>query len=583
MKIMGITSDKVKVHDNSVALLEDGKILFAEAEERLSRKKHDGKFPILAINEALNYTGNKLKDIDFFVTADPKPSLFKSFISALPYLSVAGLNSFLEQSLERFKFSSQEQDDLITNLIDLEIPQHKIIDVSHYLAHATTAYFFSYMKDCLVVTMDGYGLDINSKPLSGKIYLGKAGDLIELEDIPVHGSLGLYYGAVTVALGFKLNDGEGKTMGLAAYGNYKKCHKLMRDFFPDFDGNSWTVRPSIFDILNISRTDVFLRSKTYRLLTKYVKKYGREDLAAACQKVFEEQMQNYFNYLVKKYNYRKISASGGIFLNMKANMSLLRNKIIDDLFVYPNPGDGGAAIGAAVAGFLIKNGSFPQKEIKHTDLGRAYRESEIRKILEETSGIVYKKIGRDLAKFTALRLNQGKVLGWFQGKGEWGPRALGQRSVIADPRRVATKNRINAILKGREWFMPFAPSILEERAADYLVNLRKAPFMIIGDDVTKLGFKELKAIVHVDGTVRPHIVSKKVQPLYYQVIKEFEKLTGVGVILNTSFNKHGLPIVYSPQDAIDHLLWGAIDELVIGNFYVKLHPRNVFEKDYQIS
>lgn len=569
MKIIGITSDKVKIHDNSVALLEDGKILFAEAQERLSRKKHDGNFPNLVIQEALNLTGNKIKDIDYFVTADPKPSLFKTLLSTLQYIPTTGLDTFFEQVVERFKFRRNKEDlELVRSFNELKIPQNKIIDVSHYLAHGATAYYFSPFRECLVVTMDGYGLDSDSKPLSGKIYLGEGGRLTQLEDIPVHGSLGLYYGAVTIALGFKLNDGEGKTMGLAAYGNPQKSIKQITTFFPAFKNGHWTVRKSIFDILNISRTEVFIKSKTYKFLIKLIARYGRENVAAGAQEVFEKQLENYFKYLAMKYQIKKVSAAGGIFLNMKANMRLLQNKIIDELFVYPNPGDSGTAIGASVAGFLIKKGKFPQREIKNTNLGRAYSEAEIKQALMKTKGITYKKLGKDLAKFTAGRLNQGKVLGWFQGRGEWGPRALGQRSVIADPRKLATKNRINAILKGREWFMPFAPSILEERASDYLVNLRKAPFMIIGDDVTKLGLKELRAIVHVDGTVRPHIVSKKVQPLYYQVIKEFEKLTGVGVILNTSFNKHGLPIVYSPQDALNHLLWGAIDELVIGQFHV---------------
>ena len=416
--------------------------------------------------------------------------------------------------------------------------------------------------------MDGYGFDSDNKPLSGKIYLGKDGKLQELEDVPIHGSLGLYYGAVTMALGFKLNDGEGKTMGLAAYGNSQKCLKQIKEFFPYFKNGKWIARNSIFDILNISRTEVFKRSKIFKEFEFLIEKYGRENVAAATQAVFEQELESYILYLVNKYNYRLISAAGGIFLNMKANMRLLQNKIVDDLFVYPNPGDSGIAIGVAVAGFLIKKGKFTQKEILHTNLGRSFTDSEIKKVLDETKGIIYKKLGGNLAKFTASRLASNKVLGWFQGRGEWGPRALGQRSVIADPRKVSTKNRINKILKGREWFMPFAPSILEERASDYLVNLKKSPFMIIGDDATILGKTELKAIVHIDGTLRPHIVRKKIQPLYYQVIKEFEKLTGVGVILNTSFNKHGLPIVYSPKDAIEHLLWGAIDELVIGNFYV---------------
>lgn len=570
MKIVGMTSGSHITHDNSIALLEDGRVLYAEAEERLSRKKHDGRFPVLALKEALKVTNTTLDEIDYFVTTDQKSTLWKTFLSTLQYVSTTGIYSYLTQVIERFRYKrSEDSSQLGKGLDDLNISKGKRMLVSHYLAHAATAYYFSPFNNCLVVTMDGWGLDAENKPLSGKVYIGGKGKIKPVEDIPVHGSLGLYYGAVTMALGFKLNDGEGKTMGLAAYGNVKKCFKEMKSFFPYFQDGRWAARDTLYDILNISRTEVFKRSKTFKMLIKLVEKYGREDVAAAAQAVFEVEFEGYISYLVNKYHFRLISAAGGIFLNMKANMRLLQNKILDDLFIYPNPGDSGVALGAAVAGFLIKKGKFKQKEILHTDLGRSYTDQEIKKVLDSQTGTVYKKINKnEIAKLAAKRLSQGIVLGWFQGRGEWGPRALGQRSVIADPRNLATKNRINEILKGREWFMPFAPSILEERAQDYLVSLRKAPFMIIGDDATKLSRSELKAIVHVDGTLRPHIVSKKIQPLYYRVIKEFENLTGVGVILNTSFNKHGLPIVYTPQDAIEHLLWGAIDELIIGNFYV---------------
>lgn len=582
MKIVGLTSSINKVHDNSVAFLENGKITFAEAEERVSRKKHDGRFPILALREGLKYTKNRLSDIDLFVTADPKPRIWRIFFSTFQYLPTVGFYRYLEQIFKRFSYQQAvselrssaykrvtDDNNLPKSFADLGINENNIVTVSHYLAHAATAYYFSPFSECLVVTMDGYGLDSNSKPLSGKIFKGIDNKLIPLEDVPLHGSLGLYYGAVTMALGFKLVDGEGKTMGLAAYGDPKKCRKKMADLLPDFVNNQWIVRDSILDILNISRTEVFKESRIYKSLVSLVEKYSREDVAAALQEVFEDVLSKYFKYLVKKYNYRKVSVAGGIFLNIKANMKLLDEKIIDELFVYPNPGDSGTALGAAVMGQIIKEDNFPQKEILHTGLGRDYSDSEILSALKKFPDIKYRKLDKKLPREVAKRLVNKKVLGWFQGRGEWGPRALGQRSVIADPRFLATKNRINNILKGREWFMPFAPSMMMDKASDYLVNLRKAPFMIIGDNVKENKQKYLRAVMHIDGTVRPHIVNKDVLPLYYQVIAEFEKLTGVGVILNTSFNKHGLPIVYTPEDAINHLLWGAIDELAIGSYLVE--------------
>ncbi len=568
MKIVGITSHLGGVHDDSAALLEDGKVLFAEAEERVSRVKHDGRFPYLAIKEALRCTKTNPSEVDYYVSANPEQSLTRAFVASLRFIPAVGLAKYFSYVYKRFfyKVDNFFDERFPRHYIEAGLPEEKLIKISHYLAHAATAYFFGPFDRCLVVTMDGFGPGENGEPLSGEIYLGKDGKLTLLEKVPVRGTLGLYYGAVTVALGFKLNDGEGKTMGLAAYGDPKICYKQMKAFFPHFAKGSWTAKKSIIDVLNIIRKELYETSETAVYLKRLVSRHGRKNVAASVQRVFEEELTRYIKYLVSKYETRKVCAAGGIFLNIKANMKLLREKVVDDLFVYPNPTDGGTAVGAAIAGFILKGRKVRRKELLHPVFGREYSDSEILSEIKKHSGITYKKLGSNKARVVAELIARGKVVGWFQGRGEWGPRALGQRSVIADPRKVATKDRINKILKGREWFMPFAPSILEERAAGYLVSLRKAPFMIIGDYATKLGLRELKATTHVDGTVRPHIVRREVEPLYWQVIKEFEKLTGVGAILNTSFNKHGLPIVYSPMDAIEHLLWGTIDTLVIGGY-----------------
>ncbi len=571
MKILGLTYHRSGVHDNSVALLDNGRILFAEAEERVSRVKHDGRFPYLAIKEALKLTKTKLRQIDYFVSATPDENYFQMFLTTIRFVPYVGLLNYLDQVFKALIYKVDKAPDANRpkNIEEMRIPESKFFTVSHYFAHAASTYYSCPDDECLVVCMDGFGPGEKGEPLSGKIYLGSKGQLIPLEDVPIHASLGLYYGVLTMALGFKLNDGEGKTMGLAAYGDPNKCYRKIKNFFPRFIGQKWTVKESIMDILNVSRRNVYEKTRTYKLLKDLVSKYGKENVAAATQKVFEEELVNYISYLVKKYKIRKIAAAGGIFLNVKANMRLMDEKVVDDIFVYPNPADGGTAVGAAFAGFLLKGQKIRRIELLHSAYGRDFKDSEIRKELMKTKGIEFKKLGKNLPKYTARLLVEGKVVGWFQGKGEWGPRALGQRSVIADPRHKATKDRINNILKGREWFMPFAPSMLAERASDYLRMLRKGPFMIIGDHLKSKHAKDLVAATHIDGTVRPHIVTAQANRLYYQVIKEFEKLTGVGCILNTSFNKHGLPIVYTPRHAIDHLLWGAVDGLIIDSYYVK--------------
>ncbi|KKP40643.1 hypothetical protein A2130_03660 [Candidatus Woesebacteria bacterium GWC2_33_12] len=570
MKIIGLTYHKSGVHDNSVALLENGKVLFAEAEERISRIKHDGRFPYLALKEGLNLTKNKLKNINYFVSATPNENYIQMFLTTVKFLPTVGLGNYLEQMIGALthKIDKVSDDDRPKNIQEMGISESKFFTVSHYFAHAVAAYYTCPFDKCLVINMDGFGPGDKGEPLSGQIYLGENNKLIGLEVVPVHASLGLYYGVITMALGFKLNDGEGKTMGLAAYGDPAKCYKKVKNFFPRFIDNDWIVKSSIMDILNVSRKKVYVKSSTYKYLKKLVEDYGKEDVAAACQLVFEEELVTYISHLIKKYKVSKVALNGGIFLNVKANMRLLEEKVVDDLYVYPNPSDGGTAMGAALAGFITKGQKIKRQELLHPAYSREYKNSEIITELKKTKGIEYKKLGTNLPRIGAKLLFDGKVVGWFEGRGEWGPRALGQRSVIADPRHLETKNRINNILKGREWFMPFAPSMAIEGAPKYLKMLRKAPFMIIGDRIMPGMEKDLKAAAHIDETVRPHLVTREANKLYYQVIKEFEKLTGVPTILNTSFNKHGLPIVYTPRQAVEHLLWGAIDELIIGSYHV---------------
>jgi len=571
LKIIGFSYHRNSLHDNSVTLIEDNKILFAEAEERISRVKHDGRFPYLALKEILKLSKTKISQVDYFVSGNPDGSFWKNLKTSLRFIPVVGIDNFIFHSLYKFKYRVDIVNDNSRpqSYFEAGLPTEKFLVVSHYFAHSAGAYYLGPFDKCLVIAMDGFGPGEKGEPLSGQIYKGEDNDLVFLENVPVWGSLGLYYGAVTKALGFKLNDGEGKTMGLAAYGNPKKCYKNLKEFFPEFKNNKWIIKKSILDILSISKSSLYEKTKTKKYLDSLVKKYGEKDVAAACQKVFEEQLLLFVKYLVDKYGEKNLILTGGTFLNVVANKLILDQKWTEDVWVFPNPADSGNSMGAAIAGMCIKGEGFKRKELLHSAFGREYSDSEILNVLKKENDVKYKKVlKKDLAKVTAKMLVDGEVVGWFQGRDEWGPRALGQRSVIADPRKLATKKRINSILKRRDWFMPFAPSMLEERASDYLVSLTKAPFMIFSDDIKKSKRKEIQAAIHIDDTARPQLVTKKANLLYWQVIKEFEKLTGVGVILNTSFNRHGLPIVYSPKDAVDHLLWGAVDALVIGNYVV---------------
>lgn len=574
MKIIGLTAHISGNHDSSAALLLDGKVVFAESEERATRKKHDNHFPVKTINESLVNHKTKLKDIDYFASGSHSTSKIKLFLSYFNGFKYAGKRKFLLWLATRFflsitKMDVLESDKSINSLEELGVPKDKLILVSHYLAHAETAYQYSGMNDCLVVAWDGYGLDQNGKPLCGSVFVGNNGKLELLEEIPVYTSLGLYYGAVTVSLGFKLNDGEGKTMGLAAFGKKSPALQKLIEFFPYFDGKKWVARKNWLEINGVSRPEYFKLTPSYRYLRGVIEEHGAEQVAWAAQQIFEDQAVKYFRYLVKKYGIKKVAVAGGVFLNVKLNSKLLKEKIVEQIFIYPNPGDGGVAVGAAISAYKQMGNKIKVEKMEDIYLGCGFSKQEIKKAISAyKKKIAVRDIKKNLAKIVAKEIAGGKVIGWFHGRGEWGPRALGNRSVLADPRKIEIKERINDKLKQRDWFMPFAPAILSEDAKDYLKNGFGTPFMTLTDDIKPTATKKIPAAIHVDNTARVQVVFKNANPRYWGLINEFYKLTGVPVLLNTSFNRHGLPIVHTPSEAIEHLIWGCIDKLVLGNFLI---------------
>lgn len=572
--IIGVTSHESGNHDSSVALFLDSKLVFAEAEERATRVKHDRKFPLFALKDGLKSNHISLSDFDYIASGSvgsSLPHLIKWYSKGFLY---AGVKNSLRWFSTRLFLYLQESiksknTEVLPSFRDISFDPSKIITVSHHLAHAEAAYMYSGRDDCLVVVWDGYGPDENGNPQCGAIYTAKDGELTFVENISVYTSLALYYGAVTIALGFKINDGEGKTMGLAPYGKSSGAIKEIEKIFPTFNGKKWISKPSWLEVIGVSRKDYFTHTPTYALLSKLIKKYGAEQVAYAAQFVLEKESSKYFKYLVRTYKKRTIVAAGGIFLNVKMNMLLLKDKIIDDIFIYPNPGDGGVAIGAAIAAY--KRLGLPVKLTKMDGsyYGCEYSNAEIEKTLKSfRTKITYKQYKRNITKIAARHIADGKVIGWFQGKGEWGPRALGNRSVIADPRNPKTRDRINEKLKQRDWFMPFAPSILEEYKDTVLEHGYGTEYMTLTDDIKRNMTKKIPAAIHIDNTARSQIVSKKTNKKYWQLIRDFYSITGVPVVLNTSFNKHGLPIVHTPKEAVEHLLWGCIEELVIGDFIV---------------
>lgn len=582
MNIIGLVDIKEPTHDNSVVVLSGGKIVFAEAGERASRVKHDDSLPAKTFQKALEFSGLKSDDIDYVAAASPNAK-FSSLILArnfgldsLLYILATFWNSPAKTARNIFiragriinkGYASHED-----QIERLGIERKKIIQVCHQTSHAAAAYFASgFQGKCLAVSLDGCGPKTNGKIISGAVYICESGQMKRVEEVPPYASMGGLYGAVTEALGLKAGDGEYKTMGLASFGDPDKCYWEIKKLHPYFEKGKWHSTVYWPDFYSVMDKDVFYKTRIYNKIQKLRKICKDEDIAAALQKVFEERVLEFFHYLSEKYECKRFVCGGGIFLNIVMARKLLEQDFCESLYTYPNAGDNGISLGAAYYVYLKKTGKIPEK-IDTLYLGSGFSEKDYEEAIEKYKDKINFQKTDNIAKLTAQKLVDGKVIGWFQGRAEWGPRALGDRSVLADPRMAETKDRINSKLKARDWFMPFGPSMLDSYKNDYLELIHKkeyfTDYMLFAFKV-KPGMDKFPAAIHIDGTARPQILQKNNNPLYYQLISEFNSLTGVPIILNTSFNKHGLPIVHSPEDAIDHLLWGCLDGLSMGNYYIE--------------
>jgi len=573
MYILGIS----KGHDASVALIKDGKIIFNCQEERLVGIKHSYAIPVHALELCFKTTGTSIKDIDYIsvpivgkipditllfhakeahtVSLSSQTNSTADLARKLILNSLGYLNIF-----NRFGYPLYQKTYPLTK-------KTEILQVDHHASHAASAYYSSGFEKCLAVTADGVGAG-----LSLTAWLGEKGNLTPLIKIWRPGSLGFFYEIVTEALGWQVGEGEGKTMGLAPYGSTKKIKGVLDFLAPRYkDGK--LVKPVNFGIA--TRWDVNGSTHFSYAISRRVKKlvdiYGPENIAAEAQRVLEEQMLNFIVPWIKKTNVRHVAAAGGVFLNVKMNQHLWETNLLDDFYPHADPGDGGNAAGAALYAYhaYLKK-PYKPKRIENTYWGPAYTDEYIKQQLD-IRNLSYTKIQnkKSLVSLAAKLLSEGKIVGWLQGKLESGPRALGNRSILMDPRRAENKDIINARVKYREGFRPFCPSMTDKAAKKYLMNSTKAEFMTISFNVPKDVQKDIPAVVHIDGTARPQVLKRFVNPLYYDLISEFGKLTGVPVLLNTSFNIKGMPIVCTPSDAIKCFYDTGLDYLIIGSFVLK--------------
>jgi carbamoyltransferase len=561
MKVLGVHIG----HDSSAALVIDGDIVADVAEERFSRIKHDSGLPIKAIEFCLKSQGITIENIDGI---------------AIPALgSVPELNFLFDiKGDQQEEFTKQRRMVEFANRI-LNKPmakpplyiknfpistKQKTYHVEHHLAHAASAYYSSGNKEKqLIVTMDGAGDGV-----SIGIWRGENNKIEPLHKFPVSASLGWFYSNITEALGWWHGDGEGKTMGLAPYGDYNKAHGVLDKYYPKFK-NGALIEEHDFDRVyfwNQKGAIQYHFDEAYEI-KEIIEKYGREDIAAEAQRVLEEQAFEIILPWMEKEVTKNLTCAGGVFLNVKLNQRLWETGKIKTHHIFPNSGDSGLAAGAALYVYHQQN---PTAEIKKVDdiyWGPEYSSQEIEAVLK-LRNLKYKRIDK-IEEFTAKKLSENKIVAWFQGRMESGPRALGNRSILMSSNHPENKDIINAKVKFREAFRPFCPSLMWEKREDYLEKSRDEDYMITSFTCKEEKRAKIPAVVHADNTLRPQTVRKEINERYWTLINEFGKITGEYLLLNTSLNIMGEPIINHPREAIRCFFDNGMDILVMDNFVLE--------------
>tara|TARA_Y100001936_G_scaffold245037_1_gene286372 strand:- start:2785 stop:4488 length:1704 start_codon:yes stop_codon:yes gene_type:complete len=552
-------------HDSAAALLKNGDVIAAVEEERFSRKKFDDGFPKLAIDWCLKETQVKPNEIDIIAFYDKPILKFERLLDNYLAVSPRGLSSFL---------------DVIPKWIHKrlwiknEIKKHlkgftgEIIFPEHHISHSAYAFFTSPFNESAILNVDGVG-----EWTTTSFGIAQNNSIKLLNDIRWPHSLGLFYSAFTYFLGFKVNEGEYKLMGLSSYGKPKFYDEILSE---------------IIDVKNDGSIHLNMKyfAFTYdKVMTneKFSNLFGIEprmpsispsqihfDIGASAQKILEDVLLKMASHIHEKTKMKNLCLGGGVALNGVANYRLLKESPFENIHIPPSPGDAGSAIGCAQFAYYIHKKYNRIIEMAHSKrihkniyLGPSFSDDDITKFLD-TNKIEYEKLSRDaLIEKTAKIISDGKVVGWFQGKMEWGPRALGNRSILADPRKSEMKDILNEKIKHRESFRPFAPSVLEEFTSDYFDIDIPSPYMLMVAKVKQP--EKIPAVTHVDGTARLQTVSKESNSLYYDLINQFYKITGVPIIVNTSMNVMGEPIVNTPSHAYNMILKTDMDCLVLGN------------------
>jgi carbamoyltransferase len=604
VKVLGISAF---YHDSAAAIIEDSEIVAAAQEERFTRKKHDPGFPANAIRFCLNYSGSTLNNLDAIAFYDKPLLKFERLLETYYAFAPKGLQSFITAIpvwLKEKMFLKRLLNEELEKIESFDGKKVKLLFPEHHLSHAASAFYPSPYNDAAILTIDGVG-----EWATASICHGQGKDIRILKELRFPHSLGLLYSAFTYFLGFKVNSGEYKLMGLAPYGvpgsqQVKKFADIIRSTLVDIkdDGSVWLNQ----EYFNYATGLTMVQEQKWAQLFGFKARKPEDELLAhhcnlglAIQEVTEEAVLKMAAEAKRLTNSHYLCMAGGVALNCVANGKIYNSRIFKNIFIQPAAGDAGGALGAAQAAYHIYFGKERAAPValdamKGSYLGPEFCDQDVQTVARKYDA-VYRQYGSsdELCREVAQKLSEGNVIGWIQGRMEFGPRALGARSILGDPRSEEMQRKLNVKIKFRESFRPFAPSVLAEECSSYFEHDSISPYMLLVQPVCcnrrkplpenyhNFSLKDklyhvrsdMPAVTHIDYSARIQTVHRETNPVYHALVREFKDLTGYGVIVNTSFNVRGEPIVCTPEDGYRCFMRTEMDYLVIGNF--------LFEKKQQ--
>ena len=560
MNVLGISC---YYHDAAATLVCNGKILAAAEEERFTRRKHDNRFPESAIKYCLEEAGIVSSEIDYICFYE------KPLLKLERLLKIASDRPGRSENMVSEQLSHMVHERLFLKQVLSEKIGYagEVLFIEHHMAHAASSYYISGYDKSAVMTIDGVGEWATTVQ-----YIGEGNSLKKLKEIRYPHSLGLLYSTITAFLGFKVNNDEYKVMGLASYGEPNQIDKVNK-LIKVYDDGSFELNLDYFSFMydpDRMYSDSFIELfGTPRKSDDEISGYHM-DIASSLQKVLEETVIKMGNHFYEESGgIENICLAGGVALNSVAHWRFIEETPFKNICIQPAAGDGGGSMGAALYAYYTKSNSDLNSEPHTTLLGPSFSNDQIQELLD-TRDAIYTKLNDDeICEKAAEYLYKNQIIGWFQGRMEFGPRALGNRSILANATNPDMKDILNARVKFREDFRPFAPAVLEERANDYFDIDFKSPYMLFVPQVKEGMGEKIPSVTHTDNSARIQTVNRAENPRYYRLIEEFEKRSGVPVIINTSFNVRGEPIVCKPEDAYNCFLKTDIDFLFMGNFLIE--------------